>query len=153
VANEILASLDDINTHLPDDKAKMADSDDNSLQIDVARYVRSLLSGFFSASVLSSWVSPATTPDIIRGIAGKLIAAKWYAILYSEDIETANMYAQNLYNEANMMIDGVRTGVVVVLDVNNVPIPAEGVASLTSDDFYPNDAAPAAKFTMDKVFS
>jgi len=153
MAAEILASLDDINTHLPSDKAKMLDSDDNELQIDVARYVRSLLSGFFSAATLTAWVSPATTPDAIRGIAGRLIAAKWYALLYSEDIETVNTYAQNLYNEANMMIDQVRTGVLVVVDVNNVPIPAEGVASLTSDDFYPNASAPGAKFTMDKVFS
>lgn len=153
MANEILASLDDINVHLPDDKAKMEDSDDNSLQIDVARYVRSLLSGFFSAETLVSWVSPATTPDIIRSVAGRLIAAKWYATLYSEDIGETSNYAQDLYNQANMMIDGIRTGVIVVVDVDNVPVPSVGVASLTSDDFYPNDSAPAAKFTMDKVFS
>jgi hypothetical protein len=153
MADEILASLDDINTHLPDDKAKMEDSDDNALQIDIARYVRSLLSGFFSAATLVGWDTPADTPELIRGIAGRLIAAKYYAILYSEDIEGVNNYAQTLYNEANMMIEDIRTGTRTVLDVNGVPIAVEGGISLTSDDFYPNDSAPAAKFTMDRVFS
>lgn len=153
MAGEILASLGDINTHLPDDKAKMPDSDDDALQIDIARYIRSLLSGFLSPATLVSWDSPADTPELIRGIAGRLIAAKWYASLYSEDVDDVSKYAQWLYNEANKMIDEVRTGVRVLLDVNDVPIPLEGVISLTSDDFYPNDSAPAAKFTMDKVFS
>lgn len=152
MANEILASLDDINTHLPDDKAKMPDSDDNELQIDIARYIRSLLSGFFSSATLVSWDSPADTPELIRGIAGRLIASKWYATLYSEDVDTVSRYAQGLYNEANMMIDDIRTGRRVVLDVNDTPIPIEGGISLESDDFWPNDSSDGPKFTMDKVF-
>jgi len=97
MASELLASLEDINTHLPSDKARMQDSDDDSLQIDVFRYVRALLAGFFPVTTLSGWNTPANTPEIIRGVAGRIIAAKWYATLYSEDIEGASEYAQALY--------------------------------------------------------
>lgn len=153
MANEILASLADINVHLPDDKAKMQDSDDNELQVDVARYIRSLLSGFFSAATLVSWNSPDNTPELIRGIAGRLIASKYYATLYSEDVDDVSKFAQWLYNQANAMIDQIRTGSMIILDVNDTPIPIEGGISLTADDFWPNDSSGGAKFTMEKVFS
>ena len=151
MAAEILASLEDINTHLPDDKAKMEDSEDDSLQIDAARYVRSLLAGMFSATTLFGWNTPANTPDLIRGVAGRIIAAKYYARLYSEDVETVSSYAQYLYNEANRIIDGIRAGTYVVLDTNDNPIPTEVGAGMTVDDFWPNDTTPGPYFTMDQV--
>lgn len=153
MAAEILASLDDINVHLPDDKAKITDSDDDKLQIDIARYVRSLLSGFVSAATLVGWDVPNNTPELIRGIAGRLIASKWYSTLYSEDIPDGSKFAQNLYNEANMMIDDVRIGRRILIDAAGVAIPITGGISLDSTDFWPNDSSGGPKFTMDKVFS
>jgi hypothetical protein len=144
--NEILASLDDINTHLPDDKAKMDDSEDDSLQIDAARYVRSLLAGYFSPTILSSWNTPANTPDAIRGIAGRIIAAKYYARLYSEDVDTVSAYAQWLYDQANNSIDGIRSGTLVVLDSNDNPIALESDPSLESSDFWPNETTVEGPF-------
>ena len=151
MASEILASLDDINTHLPDDKAKMEDSEDDLLQIDVARYIRSLLAGMFSATTLSGWNSPANTPDLIRGVAGRLIAAKYYATLYSEDVSDVNAFAQNLYNEANMIIDGIRNGTMVVLDINDNPIVTENPASVGEGYFWPDDTTVGPFFTMGQV--
>jgi hypothetical protein len=148
MAGEILASLDDINTHLPSDKASIADADDDPFQTDVARYVRSLLSGFFPSEVLATWTNPDNTPELIRGIAGRLIAAQWYATLYSEDISGVSEYAQGKYNEANNMIDRIRNGSMVVVDTNGIPIVIEGVGldatvlASTSDP----------KFTMDMAF-
>lgn len=154
MAAEILASLEDINTHLPADKSRMQDSDDDSLQIDAARYIRSLLAGFFSATTLSQWNTPANTPELIRGVAGRIIAAKYYAKLYSEDVDEVSKYAQGLYNEANKIIDAIRTGSMVVLDTNDNPIPTEGGISLESIDFWPNDSTtPGPFFTMDKEFA
>lgn len=153
MAEEILASLDDINTWLPDDKAKMEDSEDDLLQIDIARYVRSLLSGYFSPATLSSWDSPVDTPEQIRGIAGRLIASKYYAKLYSEDIPEGSVYAQGLYDEANMIIDGIRNGTIVVLDANDTPVALTTEVSLTSGDFLPNDSTTGPYFTMEQVFS
>ena len=153
MANEILASLDDINVHLPDDKARMEDSEDNELQIDAARYIRSLLAGFFSSATLVSWDSPADTPELIRGIAGRLIASKYYARLYTEDTAEVSDYAQWLYNQANVMLDQVRTGILTLLDTNDTPIPIEGGISLESDDFWPNNSTGEPHFTTGLILS
>lgn len=148
MASEILASLNDINTHLPYDKSRMLDSDDDELQTDAARYIRSLLAGFFSATTLASWTTPDDTPELIRGIAGRIIAAKYYATLYSEDISAISGYAQNLYNEANKIIDAIRTGTMVVLDTDDNPIALETSTSLDTTDFWPNDETDGPYFTM-----
>jgi hypothetical protein len=152
MAAEILASLNDVNTHLPDDKAKMKDSDDDLLQIDAARYIRSLLTGFFSVTTLNGWDTPANTPETIRGIAGRIIAAKYYATLYSEDIDTTSNYAQSLYNEANQMIDMIRVGTITVVDSSGNEVPTESGGALESDDFWPNDTTDGPFFTMGQVF-
>lgn len=151
MAAEILASLDDINTHLPDDKAKMLDSEDDLLQIDAARYVRSLLAGMFSSTTLSGWDSPANTPELIRGVAGRIIAAKYYATLYSEDIAGTSEFAQNLYNEANRIIDGIRSGTYIVLDINDNPIPVENPVTSGEGFFWPDDTTVGPFFTMGQV--
>lgn len=148
MAGEILASLEDINVHLPDDKAKMLDSDDDLLQIDAARYVRSLLAGMFSASTLQAWNTPDNTPELIRGVAGRIIAAKYYATLYSEDVDTVSAYAQSLYNEANNTILGIRSGSMVVLDSNDNPVAVEIGVSLGSGDFWPNNDTPGPVFSI-----
>jgi len=152
MATEILASLDDINVHLPDDKAKMQDSDDDELQTDIARYIRALFSGFYSTAIISGWNSPSNTPELIRGIAGRLIAAKWYARLYSEDVDGVSAYAQYLYNEANRTIDQLRTGMLTLVDGLGVEIVNEGNIFMDSDDFFPNDSAGPPKFSMDMTF-
>lgn len=150
MANELLASLDDINTHLPGDKAKMEDADDDLLQIDVNRYVKSLLSGTFTPVVMSGWSSPGNTPELIRSIAGRLIAAKWYATLYAEDTDAVSALAMRLYNEAVAMINDIRSGRQTVLDATLIPIATTSVG-LEDGDFFPNDGAP--KFTMTKIFA
>jgi hypothetical protein len=86
MAGEILASLADINTHLPDDKIRMDDADDDALQIDAQRLIRGSLTGVFTPVIISGWATPDDTPELIRGIAGRFIAAKWYAERYAEDI-------------------------------------------------------------------
>lgn len=152
MAGELLASLEDINTHLPEDKAEMLDADQSIFQIDVSRYIKGLLSGVFTPVVLFGWDSPAHTPEIIRGIAGRLIAAKWYAKLYSEDATSVPEYAQLLYNEARDMLMGVRNGELAVLDANSVVIAVTGLR-LSSDDFWPNDTTGEPKFSMGKVWA
>jgi hypothetical protein len=151
MAAEILASLNDINTHLPDDKAKMQDSEDDLLQIDAARYVRSLLAGMFSSTTLSGWDSPANTPELIRGVAGRIIAAKYYAKLYSEDVADTSAYAQGLYNEANSIIDGIRNGTYIILDASDNPIPVENPVTSGEGFFWPDDTTLGPFFTMGQV--
>jgi hypothetical protein len=145
----ILASVDDINTFLPTDKLDAssdgAEAAINLLEIEVARLIKGCLSGVFAPTVLASWVDPTSTPDYIRSIAGRLIAAMWYAQRYSEDLETPSNFAQNLYNIAMEMIGYVRIGEVV--------IPGLTEETMFTDSFFlPNAQSTPPKFSMDTVF-
>src|SRR5688572_19326559 len=133
---DILANTDDINTHLPTDKIAaddaLAEDAIALIQVDTARLIRSMLSGTFTAVQLAVWVSPATTPDLIRGIAGRLIAAKHYATRYAEDSDEST-YAQSLYNEAIAMLADIRNGNLIVVGSDMVPLTVTGTG-LDSDD-------------------
>lgn len=146
----ILADLNDINTNLPEDKLHADDTDVDLLQVEVARYIRSLLSGTFTKTTISSWDTPAHTPEIIRSVAGRLIAAKFYSIRYAEDNDESK-YATDLYGAAIADLMCIRSGDISVLDSNGDPIDPTGTA-FSSDDFWPNATAPAPKFSMDMNF-
>lgn len=146
---QILASTDDINVHLPNDKITADDNNTGLWQVEAARYVRSMLAGTFKATTLVGWDTPSHTPDIVRSVAGRLIASKFYAERYAEDADTSS-YATQLYNEANRILNGIKTGTVLIIDTNDNPIEISGLA-ISTDDFYPNDSAPPPKFTMDRV--
>lgn len=150
----ILASIDDINTHLPVDKldASAAGADVvaaiNLFEIDVNRLIKGYLSGVFNPTTLASWADPATTPQWIRQIAGRLIASFWYASRYSEDIPTESPYAQTLYTEAMSMLECVRTGEVII-PIAEAPLPN----TIFSEAFFqPNSQSTPPKFSMDTVF-
>lgn len=152
MSGELLASIDDINTHLPSDKAQIDDADDDLLQIDAHRTIRALLAGTFTAVQLATWVDPATTPPLIRQVAGLLIAAKWYATLYAEDSIEDSTFAQSLYNEAIGILNGIRDGTLTVIGADGTTIIDTGGTGLSSDDFFPNDSAAGPVFTMDAEF-
>lgn len=148
---EILASLDDINTHLPEDKLQADDEVTDKLQIDAARFVRAMLAGFVPTVTLATWVEPADTPEYVRGIAGRIIAAKYYMIRYAEDSDISE-YATGLYNEAVQMLNDVRDGKVTLIGVDDEEIEIQG-ANLSEDDFWPNSTTGAPKFSMDQEFA
>lgn len=149
----ILASIDDINTHLPTDKLDAGSNVpviDNAISlhsIDVSRLILGYLSGVYTPTTLASWSSPGATPDYLRAIAGRLIAAFLYAQRYSEDIEGENKYAQSLYTEAMSMLEQVRFGEVIL----PTPIPEAGT-QFSEAFFAPNTQSTPPKFSMDTVF-
>lgn len=147
---EILANLDDINTHLPTDKIEADDANTELYQVDAARFVRAMLAGTFTPVTLAGWDTPAHTPDLIRGIAGRLIAAKYFATRYAEDSDVSE-FATGLYNAAMAYLNGIKSGTYVVVDANDVVIAVSGL-SLSTDDFWPNDStSPGPVFTMERV--
>jgi hypothetical protein len=151
VANELFATLEDINAHLPEHKAQIEDADDDLLQVEAYRLIRAKLSSTFAATTLNTWASPTTTPGIIRTIAGMVIAAKWFAELYAEDSDEDATYANNLYAQAMGLIEEIRAGLIIVTDPTTDD-PLGDLTYLSSDDYYPNDTVPP-KFTMDKEFA
>lgn len=142
----MLASLGDVNTHLPGDKFTATDGGPDYLafQTDVDRLIKGYLSSVFSATTLAAWADPNSTPAYIRACAGRLVAAFYYAKKVSEDIpDWDGTYPQRLYNEAMRMLEEVRTGAVVLPEV-----PDEIGTAFDSSFFYP-DSTDEPSFTMD----
>lgn len=136
-----LASLEDINVHLPPDKLEVTDAEESPFQTDAERIIKGYLSGIYTPITLASWVSPTTTPGLIRAIAGRLIAAFEYRRRYSEDSLDDPQYAQNKYNEAMMFINELRSGTIVLDGIT-------GETGLSDLEFWPNDTTDGPYFTM-----
>ncbi len=152
MAGELYASLEDINAHLPPGKAEIEDAEDDLLQVDAFRFIRSKLIGTFATTTLALWIDPSSTPEVIRAIAGRLIAAKWYMEIYAEDSDEDARYAQRLYDEAMAMIQEILDGTLIVIDpITGEPYPEVSTGMLTENSFWPNDDNP--KFTMDMEFA
>lgn len=152
MANEILATLEDVNGFLPD-LVEITDGDDKQFQVDAQRVIKSQLAGVFTPLVLTGWDTPANTPQLIRGIAGRLIAAKWYSIEFSQETTEIPRYAQGLYNEAIAMLADIKRGALIVVDDSNNPIGTGSELDLTSADINPNNSSPEPVFTMGMEFA
>lgn len=142
-----LASNLDIQAWLAEDKIDVTDALAAKPNIEARRTIFGQLSGVFTAVTLHSWTTPDATPEIIRGIAGRLAAAQIYAVRYSSEDVAVPGYAQWLYDQAIMLLQGIRTGATVVVDSNQDPI-GDAVAVLS---FFPDDTTLPV-FTMGKVF-
>jgi Protein of unknown function (DUF1320) len=147
----LLASLDDVKVWLPDDKLQVTDGTISNFQVEAYRIIKSQLAGVFTPVTLITWVSPATTPEIIRGVAGRLIAAYLYREAFTEDSPDIPPYAQKLYDEAIAMLGEIRSGAITVVDPDDIPI-SDNKRDMNSDDFYPNEDAPGPFFTMTQQF-
>lgn len=148
---EILASLDDINANLPADEDMpviVADDDNSALvQISVARVVRGYLSRVIDNSTLLAWTTPESTPEIIREIAGKLIASQVYynRIAQASPDVPANSYAQHLYDEAVALMTQIIAGDITI------PGILTNSEQLSDLDYWPNSSTDRA-FTMGQQF-
>lgn len=137
---QILASLKDINAQLPslDDNAVIEATDENTylIQISVARVIRAYLARSVNQTMLMSWVDPDHTPDIIREVAARLIAAGLYANFAartSMNIED-HSFGQKKYDEAMKILQGILTGDIVLAEFD-----IQAVDSLSALDFFPVD--------------
>jgi hypothetical protein len=140
-----LADLEDINVHLPTDKIEVDSAQYVLLQLDAERIVRGYLAGQVASTTLATWDTPEHTPEIIRAIAGRLVAAFWYRKRYSEDSLEDPQYAQNKYNEAVLWLQNIINGIMVIPDADG-EVPQGGV--YTNLDFWPNEGTEGPYFTM-----
>lgn len=145
---EIMATIDDVNGNLDGEVIEATADNSNLIQISVARVIRGYLSATVDTTTLMSWSSPDNTPETVREIAAKLIAAQVYfteAARQSFMIEDNN-YAQRLYDEAMKMLQGIIDGNIIIGDVGDVG----PVSSMGDGDYFPIDATDRA-FTMGMV--
>ncbi len=149
---EILANLSDINTHLPPNvRATEALTD---IQVDAQRLIRGQLTAIFSSTIISEWDKPDDTPELIRGIAGRLIASKYYARLVSqESADELPGYASGLYLEAIGMLTAIKSGALIITDDNGDEILGTDLGPDPQGDVFPNDSSTPPFFTVDRVYS
>lgn len=146
---EIMASLDDVNAHLDGEVIEATADSTDLIQVSVARVIRGYLTGVIDQTDLMSWQTPETTPDIIREIASRLIAAQLY---FNESSRTSlivdpDSFAQKKYDEAMAMLQAIVGGTMVIVPPTNgggVTPPSD---ILTDEDFFPVDATDRA-FTV-----
>src|SRR5688572_8598273 len=117
---EILASLNDINAHLPslDDEVVIEATAENTnlIQLSVSRIIRAYLSREVPTATLMSWSEPTDTPDIIREAAAMMIAAQLYvdfAARTSIDVEDI-AFSQRKYDEAMALLNKILSGEIVL---------------------------------------
>ena len=155
--SEIMASLDDINAWLDSaavdpDRAVVEATDANTdlIQISVARIIRGYLGRAYDTFLLASWDTPDETPELIRTVAGMLIASQLYMdkISGQEYSIDDRHYAQILYDRAMLLLNGILEGTLTILDpITGLPIIPVASTSLTELDFWPIDDTDRA-FTM-----
>ena len=142
-------SAEEVNQHLNEEILKVAEGDFDIEADDAARVIRAYLSGtHIPATVIDTWDSPATTPEIIRSIAARMIASQVYGRATSGNEPEVNPYARSLYDYAMAMLNGVITGTITITELTD-PVGATG--HINEDYFYPNDSADlrdAPKFRM-----
>lgn len=145
---EILADLTDINAHLDGEVIEADFNNTQLVQISVARVIRGYLSRVIDNPTLLSWNDPNTTPDIIREIAGMLIAAQVYfnkSARTALDIDDTN-FAQRLYDRAIAMLNGIIDGTIDIPGITETSTEA-----MTNLDFFPIDSTDRA-FTLSQLF-
>lgn len=147
----MLATATDINTFLPAGHIQAEDDEYTAEDLDAQRVIRGYLSGVFTPTILAGWASPETTPEVIRGVAGRLIAALIYSRAYSGEDPELNDYAQKLYNDAMALLQGIAAGMIIVLDPGT-GLPVTDAHNASSADFWPNNTTLAPFFTMDQQF-
>ena len=145
----MFASNEDIQVWLKEGMITVNDALAAKPNIEAQRTIKGQLSGVFSALTISSWADPTTTPELIRSVAGRLAAAFLYRNLAESESDEVSPYAQELYNEAIIVLGQIRTGEITVTDSSNDPIDSTGVNLLS---FYPDNTV-APKFTMDQEFA
>lgn len=142
-----LATLDDVNTFLPQDKLMQEDGDSGFQRalLDSQRIVIGQLATHIPPTTIAVWADPTTTPDVIRSVLGRLTAALIYARQFSNRTGEVPEYAQMLYDQAMMMIAQILAGTLDIGETVDV-----GFSDLR---FWPNNTTEAPKFTMDLDFA
>ena len=118
------------------------------------RIIRGYLAGHIPGEEIATWQTPVSTPELIRDIAGRLVAAFRYRKLYSEDVNEISPYAQNLYTEAINMLNMIVSGELTIVSlVDEELVDLERGAGLSRMHFYPtDDQVDERKFGMDLTF-
>lgn len=146
----MFASKTDIQAWIRSDKIVVDDANSQKPNIEATRIVKGQLAGMFSPVVIASWADPDSTPELVRGVTGRLAAAFLHAAVYSEESDREiSAYSQWLYNGAIAVLAQIVAGTLTITDVNGNPIDTTGEGLLS---FFPDDTTTPL-FTVSQIFS
>ena len=105
----------------------------------------------------TTWVDNNTTPKLVRTIISKMYASWWYQRQYSEDTDAKNPYAQALATNAQMLLDGIIDGSIIIPGIvdtaGNISFyPTDVSTALDPRDFPDDPSVGPAKFSMNTVY-
>lgn len=147
-----LVTVDEVQAWLERSKLTLAPDDTLPEEQTASEVVLSRLSTKFD---VTKWTSTASTPKLVRKIIAMLVAAWRYNTVYSETGDSGNPYADKLEARAELLLQQILDGALVLQDVTNDGPAVKGTLS-----FYPTDASTAINdkndkgrvFTMGQVF-
>lgn len=134
-----LATYEDANGYLDANKLQLAAQSEIAEQAVTAdSIVRSKLADTFTeqAPLWDSVSITYPTPNLVRTIAGMLMASFKYAEIYSEESLVGNPYADKLEARAMALLQGIVDGTMILEDVDYGP---DASGDFSQDDFWPND--------------
>ena len=117
----------------------------NELEDELIEQVESMVLGQIGRAYdISTWVTPLTTPTLVRKIIAMIYVADIYDRTYSEDGEVSSPWSAYLREQAMILIAGIVDATIVLID-----LPAEQTPPSSSASFYPTDASSSATPTAD----
>ncbi|MHA2047125.1 MAG: hypothetical protein ACW99G_20225 [Candidatus Thorarchaeota archaeon] len=147
-----LIDVDDVQPWLEPTKLRLDHDDPLTEEPFQSEFVKSRLA---SCDIdVTTWLDAATTPTLIKSIIGMLVAAQRYNTYYSETEDAGNAYANKLEERASMLLEGVCSGSIDLLDITDDP----ATTGFGSPLFYPDDSVgilvpeEGVRFTMGKKF-
>jgi hypothetical protein len=136
-----LANASDANMFLDSDTLSVTDQNDQKEQQEAANMITGYLYGRVPVAAINAWTANlGAVPPIIRGIAGRLVAAFRYRAKYSESENEVSPYASKLYNEAIAMLNAIVRGDLIIPELVDAGQDVSDV-HITEAYFYPNDSS------------
>jgi hypothetical protein len=135
--NDAVGWADTVNGKFP----SMAELDGN-LALSLQEVLIGQLSSTFNTAL---WVSPATTPSLIKKILGMQYTASAFERMYADDNDISN-YGTRLLQQADKLIQGLIAGNITLTDLSDTDVVAAGIGQPA---FFPTNASSAQEPTKD----
>lgn len=115
---------------------------DDDLEVSVASQVLAKVSQRYDTS---GWITPQTTPSLIKSIIAMMYTGWYFQRVYSEDTDIST-YGALLLTRAEDLMDGIVSG-------TNVLVEADPIGGESSDtaSFYPTDLSSSQSPTFNDM--
>lgn len=139
-AADAMVYLDGTKITVVDGPAGSGQYDDRTQQQAAQDLLLGYLSAKIDAATLATW-NPGTVPAVIRQIAGRMVAAMVYRLVYSQEKAATSAYAAQLWNEAMALLNDVIVGNIVLSDIS--PNAIVDTEHINEGNFQPNNTYPS----------